>query len=68
MEPWDGPSAIIFTDGVKLGATLDRNGLRPTRYCLKKDNTIVIYSETGSLNIDDNDIVYKKSLSQVKCF
>lgn len=36
MEPWDGPSAIIFTDGVKLGATLDRNGLRPTRYCLKR--------------------------------
>lgn len=66
MEPWDGPSAIIFTDGVKLGATLDRNGLRPTRYCLKKDNTIVIYSETGSLNIDDNDIVYKKRLEPGK--
>ena len=66
MEPWDGPSAIIFTDGSKLGATLDRNGLRPARYCLKKDNTLVIYSETGSLNIDDKDVIYKKRLEPGK--
>lgn len=66
MEPWDGPSAIIFTDGTKLGATLDRNGLRPARYCLKKDNTLVIYSETGSLNIDEKDIIYKKRLEPGK--
>ena len=66
MEPWDGPSAILFTDGVKLGATLDRNGLRPARYCLKKDNTLVIYSETGALNIDEKDIVYKKRLEPGK--
>ena len=46
MEPWDGPAAILFTDGDKLGATLDRNGLRPLRYCQTKDNRIIFYSET----------------------
>lgn len=66
MEPWDGPAAIIFTDGIKLGATLDRNGLRPARYAYLKDNRIVIYSETGSLPIDESQIIYKKRLEAGK--
>ena len=63
MEPWDGPAAILFTDGDKLGATLDRNGLRPLRYCQTKDNRIIFYSETGSLPINDKDIIYKSRLN-----
>ena len=62
MEPWDGPAAILFTDGEKLGATLDRNGLRPLRYCLTKNNEVVFYSETGALPILESDILYKKRL------
>lgn len=63
MEPWDGPAAILFTDGDKLGATLDRNGLRPLRYCLTKNNEIVFYSETGALPLLEGDILYKKRLA-----
>lgn len=66
MEPWDGPSAILFTDGDKLGATLDRNGLRPLRYCKTKDNKVILYSETGSLPLNDCDIEYKKRLEPGK--
>ena len=62
MEPWDGPAAVLFTDGEKLGATLDRNGLRPLRYCLTKNNEVVFYSETGALPILESDILYKKRL------
>ena len=51
MEPWDGPAAIAFTDGDEIGATLDRNGLRPARYLVTKDNYIVMASEMGVLNI-----------------
>ena len=51
MEPWDGPAAIAFTDGVSLGATLDRNGLRPARWTLTKDGVFVLASETGVLDI-----------------
>ena len=51
MEPWDGPAAIAFTDGISLGATLDRNGLRPARWTLTKDGLFVLASETGVLDI-----------------
>ena len=52
MEPWDGPAAIAFTDGIGLGAALDRNGLRPARWTLTKDGLFVLASETGVLDID----------------
>ena len=66
MEPWDGPAAILFTDGIKLGASLDRNGLRPSRYCVTKDDYLVLYSETGSLPIDEENIVLKSRLEPGK--
>ena len=62
MEPWDGPAAIAFTDGDEIGATLDRNGLRPARYLVTKDNYIVMASEMGVLNIKENNIKYKSRL------
>jgi Glutamate synthase domain 2 len=57
MEPWDGPAAIAFTDGVKVGAVLDRNGLRPARYILTKDNIMVMASEAGVLDISPDKIL-----------
>lgn len=63
MEPWDGPASLIFTDGSVIGATLDRNGLRPSRYMLTKDNTIILASESGILPIPQEKIVYKANLS-----
>lgn len=62
MEPWDGPAAIIFSDGDVLGATLDRNGLRPSRWLVTKDNLLVISSEVGVLDIDEKVIVKKSRL------
>ena len=53
MEPWDGPAAIAFTDGLKIGATLDRNGLRPARYCVLDDDTVILGSEAGTLPVDE---------------
>lgn len=52
MEPWDGPASISFTDGKIIGATLDRNGLRPSRYCLTTDDRVIMSSESGSLPVD----------------
>jgi glutamate synthase (NADPH) large chain len=52
MEPWDGPASISFTDGKVIGATLDRNGLRPSRYCVTHDDRVIMASETGALPID----------------
>ena len=52
MEPWDGPASISFTDGKIIGATLDRNGLRPSRYCVTTDGRVIMASETGALPID----------------
>jgi glutamate synthase (NADPH) large chain len=52
MEPWDGPASIAFTDGVRIGAVLDRNGLRPSRYVVTKDGLVVMASEVGVLDID----------------
>ena len=59
MEPWDGPAAVAFSDGVQVGAVLDRNGLRPSRYWLTDDNFIVVASEVGVLDIPQNNIVKK---------
>src|SRR5215218_2304705 len=57
MEPWDGPAAIAFTDGRVVGATLDRNGLRPARYSVTKDGRVVMASEDGALRIPAEDVV-----------
>jgi glutamate synthase domain-containing protein 2/glutamate synthase domain-containing protein 1/glutamate synthase domain-containing protein 3 len=56
MEPWDGPAAIVFTDGIRVGASLDRNGLRPARYIITKKDTVVMASEVGVLDINPADI------------
>ena len=53
MEPWDGPAAMVFTDGKVIGATLDRNGLRPARYLVTDDGFIMLASEMGVLPFDD---------------
>jgi len=66
MEPWDGPAAIAFTNGRQIGATLDRNGLRPARYLLTSDDRIVMASETGVLPIPEKDIVKKWRLQPGK--
>jgi glutamate synthase (ferredoxin) len=62
MEPWDGPASIAFTDGTIIGAVLDRNGLRPSRYYVTKDDLIVLASEVGVLDIPPEDIVLKERL------
>src|SRR5258706_7938701 len=59
MEPWDGPAAIAFTNGRQIGATLDRNGLRPARYFVTRDERIIMASEMGVLPIPEQDIVTK---------
>src|ERR1700722_9184745 len=66
MEPWDGPAAIAFTDGRQIGATLDRNGLRPARYLVTRDDRIVMASEMGVLAIPEEDIVTKWRLQPGK--
>ncbi len=68
MEPWDGPASVIFTDGQFIGATLDRNGLRPSRYCLTKDDVLVMASEQGALEFVPEDIVLKGCLQPGKMF
>jgi len=62
MEPWDGPAALTFTDGVIVGATLDRNGLRPARYWVTKDRTVIMASEVGVVEVDPAHIVEKGRL------
>jgi glutamate synthase (NADPH/NADH) large chain len=68
MEPWDGPAAIAFTDGRQIGATLDRNGLRPARYLVTDDNYVVMSSEAGVLPIPEEKIVKKWRLQPGKMF
>jgi glutamate synthase domain-containing protein 2/glutamate synthase domain-containing protein 1/glutamate synthase domain-containing protein 3 len=68
MEPWDGPASIAFTDGEVIGAVLDRNGLRPSRYIVTKDDLVVMASEVGVLPIDEADIVHKGRLQPGKMF
>ena len=62
MEPWDGPAALVFTDGTQIAACLDRNGLRPARYYVTKSGMIVLGSEVGALDIFSDDIEYKERL------
>lgn len=66
MEPWDGPAAILFTDGETVGATLDRNGLRPARYYVTDDDRLILSSEVGVLDIPPEKIVLKSRLSPGK--
>ncbi|MCF6149033.1 MAG: glutamate synthase large subunit [Candidatus Kuenenia sp.] len=66
MEPWDGPAAIVITDGRYIGAMLDRNGLRPARYTITKDGMIIMASETGVLDIAGEDIRYRGRLQPGK--
>ncbi|MBL8630788.1 MAG: glutamate synthase large subunit [Rhodospirillaceae bacterium] len=68
MEPWDGPAAIAFTDGRQIGATLDRNGLRPARYLVTDDGLVVMASEAGVLDIPESKIVKKWRLQPGKMF
>ena len=62
MEPWDGPAAVAFTDGNVIGATLDRNGLRPARYLVTHDNLLIMASETGVLPVRPEEVKYKGRL------
>ena len=62
MEPWDGPASILFSDGDIMGAVLDRNGLRPSRYYITKDGNLILSSEVGALPIPSDNIVEKERL------
>ncbi len=66
MEPWDGPAAVCFTDGRQIGATLDRNGLRPARFCVTKDDVVCLASESGVLPFAEEDIIRKWRLQPGK--
>ena len=68
MEPWDGPASISFTDGKIIGATLDRNGLRPSRYCVTNDDRVIMASESGVLPIDPKNVREKGRLQPGKMF
>ncbi len=68
MEPWDGPASISFTDGKIIGATLDRNGLRPSRYCVTTDDRVIMASETGVLPVEPSMIKEKGRLQPGKMF
>ena len=68
MEPWDGPASIPFTDGKYIGALLDRNGLRPSRYTVTKDGYVIMSSETGVLEIDPENIRMHGRLEPGKMF
>ena len=66
MEPWDGPAAMAFTDGTRIGAMLDRNGLRPARYMVTKQGRVTMASEVGVLDIDPADVLEKGRLAPGK--
>jgi glutamate synthase domain-containing protein 2/glutamate synthase domain-containing protein 1/glutamate synthase domain-containing protein 3 len=68
MEPWDGPASMVFTDGKQIGATLDRNGLRPARYIVTDDDLVIMASESGVLPIPENRIIKKWRLQPGKMF
>jgi len=68
MEPWDGPAGVAFTDGVQIGATLDRNGLRPARYIVTDDDLVVMASETGVLPFESKTIIKKGRLQPGRMF
>ena len=68
MEPWDGPACVVFTDGDQVGAVLDRNGLRPSRYWVTDDGLVVLASEVGVLDLDPATIVRKGRLQPGRMF
>ncbi|USH02030.1 glutamate synthase large subunit [Grimontia kaedaensis] len=68
MEPWDGPASVCFTDGVKVGATLDRNGLRPSRYTVTKDDYLIMASESGVVEIEPENIHFRGRLQPGRIF
>ncbi|CAK1995443.1 glutamate synthase subunit GltB [Vibrio crassostreae] len=68
MEPWDGPASVCFTDGVQVGATLDRNGLRPSRYTVTKDDFLVMASESGVVEIAPENVEYRGRLQPGRIF
>ena len=68
MEPWDGPACVVFTDGTQIGAVLDRNGLRPSRYWVTQDGLVVLASEVGVLDLDPSTIVRKGRLQPGRMF
>ncbi|MFT4269047.1 MAG: glutamate synthase-related protein [Xenophilus sp.] len=68
LEPWDGPAAVVFTDGKQIGATLDRNGLRPARYCVTDDDLVIMASESGVLPVPEAKIVRKWRLQPGRMF
>ncbi|MEC8906167.1 MAG: glutamate synthase large subunit [Verrucomicrobiota bacterium] len=68
MEPWDGPASIVFTDGKYIGAVLDRNGLRPSRYYLTEDNRVIMASEVGVVPVDPSKVIAKGRLQPGKLF
>ena len=68
MEPWDGPACVAFTDGVRIGASLDRNGLRPSRYYVTKDDQVIMASEVGVLDIAPENIAHKGRLQPGRMF
>ena len=68
MEPWDGPASIAFTDGKVIGAVLDRNGLRPSRYYVTKDDLVIMASEVGVLDVAPQDVLVKERLRPGKIF
>lgn len=66
MEPWDGPAALVFTDGQRIGATLDRNGLRPLRYCVTRSGRVVMASEAGAFPVPPKDVLEKGRITPGK--
>jgi glutamate synthase (NADPH/NADH) large chain len=68
MEPWDGPASVVFSDGTKVGAVLDRNGLRPSRYWVTEDGLVVLASEAGVLDLDPATVTQKGRLEPGKIF
>ncbi len=68
MEPWDGPASIAFTDGRYIGAVLDRNGLRPSRYYLTKDDRVIMASEVGVVPVDPANVRAKGRLEPGRMF
>lgn len=68
MEPWDGPASITFTDGIRVGAVLDRNGLRPSRYYVTKDDLVIMASEVGVLEVEPERVLHKGRLEPGRMF
>ena len=66
MEPWDGPASIVFTDGTQVGAVLDRNGLRPSRFYVTNDDKVIMASEVGVLPVDSKSVLKERKTSARK--